>query len=353
MKTGKLSVQLKSESYFLDSNLPFEVRDAHHRLVEKYTGGNSMQLPAGLYTVEAVLPDGGRESQVVQVEADGESTLTFSAEPPLPAKQYMSRSVSGGASRGSRTRGFEQLSSHTLQLQDVNECELAEEGSDGWLFVPISGTPQSTPWARFSVGMHHRVVVSLPLNPCGGFPDNSCTVQAFATRDEVTFKTSFHTERHVATAIQGMLLSGGIVRGANVIAEASDLLLGKYQDPSAAALGGLTLHRLGHLQKRQGWVENLAQDFQWIPDARVLLASLLADDDDPAERERGYRKLIEASRLRPLYTDGLSLLLETLRRWPDPDRATWDERRERLEAISSLASRIDWNALSLTELEES
>jgi hypothetical protein len=354
MGSGKLNVQMKSNSYFLDSTLPFEVRDAHHRLVKSYSGGTSIELPTGLYTVEAMLPDGGRDSRLVQVVADEESTLIFSAEPSAATSQPQTAGAVKTVLPRLGKRSFQIHVPDVLgvapKLLEVNECELKEEGSDGWLFVPVSHSPQSTPWARFSNGTQ-SVVVSLPLNPVGGFPDNACVVKAFTARDEVRFETSFHTERRVATAVQGMLLSGGVLRGANVIKEASNLLLGKYQDPSAAALGGLTLHRLGHLHKRQGWVENLAEDFKWIPDGRVLLASLLANDPDPDERKRGYQKLLEASFLRPLYTDGLSLLLEMLRRWPD--RVTWDERKERLEAISSLASRVDWNALSLTEYEES
>ncbi|MET0072138.1 MAG: hypothetical protein ABW096_19035 [Candidatus Thiodiazotropha sp.] len=345
---------MKSNSYFLDSSLPFEVRDAHHRLVKSHSGSTSIELPTGLYTVEAMLPDGGRASQLVQILADEEVPLIFSTE-ALPAP---SQPPTLGAVKAIPPRpGARSLQKHVPgapgvahKLRDLNECELEEEGPDGWLFVPVSRSPQSTPWVRFSNGTQ-SIVVSLPLNPVGGFPDNACRVKAFAAGDEFRYETSFHTERRVATAVQGMLLSGGVLRGANVIKEASNLLLGKYQDPSAAALGGLTLHRLGHLSERQDWVENLARDFKWIPDGRVLLAGLLANDPDPNERERGYRKLLEASFLRPLFTDGLSLLLEMLRRWPD--RATWDERRQRLEAISSLASRVDWNALSLTEYEDS
>ena len=80
MGKGTLSVQIESQSYFLGSNLPVEIRDAHHRLVEKRKGNSRIELPAGLYSVEAVLPDGGREAQLVHVVADDESTLTFTHE---------------------------------------------------------------------------------------------------------------------------------------------------------------------------------------------------------------------------------------------------------------------------------
>ena len=46
----------------------------------------------------------------------------------------------------------------------------------------------------------------------------------------------------------------------------------------AVALGGLTLHRYGRLRERQDWIENLARDFAWIPDGRILLAALLMND---------------------------------------------------------------------------
>jgi len=121
--------------------------------------------------------------------------------------------------------------------------------------------------------------------------------------------------------------------------------LAKYSDPASAALGGLTLHRYGRLRERQDWIENLARDFAWIPDGRILLAALLMNDRDDHDRARGLGLLVDATESRPLYTDGMALATDLLRRWPDPDRK--DERAERLERLAAYACVTDWDSVPL------
>ncbi len=61
---------------------------------------------------------------------------------------------------------------------------------------------------------------------------------------------------------------------------AARLLLTKYSDPVAAALGGLILYRLGRLAERQEWVENLSRDFGWLRDGQILCAAFLSRDEE-------------------------------------------------------------------------
>jgi len=136
------------------------------------------------------------------------------------------------------------------------------------------------------------------------------------------------------------------VRGARLLDQASRLLADKYEDPAAATLGGLTLHRLGHLTERADWVENLARDFPWLPDGQVLLAALLLEHADRDELNRGLQLLLAASQRRPMYTDGISLMMELLRRWPD--EGSEPSRRARLQGLAGTTKDLDWNAVSLT-----
>lgn len=117
-------------------------------------------------------------------------------------------------------------------------------------------------------------------------------------------------------------------------------------DPPGAALGGYILHQAGQLQEKQGWVENLARDFQWLPDGRILLAALLRRDSSSAEQNRGLGLLLSATENRPLFTDGLSLGMELLRRWPD--EASRGQRFERLDYLAGLSAGTDWGAFNLT-----
>jgi hypothetical protein len=106
------------------------------------------------------------------------------------------------------------------------------------------------------------------------------------------------------------------------------------------------LHRFGRLHEKQDWVENLSRDFDWLPDGRILCAALLQRDDDASERDRGLDLLLNATERRPLYTDGLSLGLELLRRWPGEERSA--ERRERLERLAEYSAAADWESIALT-----
>jgi hypothetical protein len=142
-----------------------------------------------------------------------------------------------------------------------------------------------------------------------------------------------------------MLRHHEVMAGGELLDQAAELLLGKYLDPAAATLGGLTLHRFGRLRERQGWIENLARDFAWIPDGRTLLAALLMYDADEREQARGLDLLVGAAEARPLYTDGLALATDLLRRWPGEHRS--DERAERLERLAAYACVTDWDSVPL------
>jgi len=150
--------------------------------------------------------------------------------------------------------------------------------------------------------------------------------------------------------VEGLLRSKELAAGSDILDQASDLLLEKYFDPPGAALGGLTLYRIDLLTKLRSWIENLSRDFMWLPDGSILLAALLRQSSDLSERRRGLSLLLSAAGQRPMYTDGLSLALELLRRWPDdPSRL---QRQELVERLAIYAAYADWNAISLTVLSD-
>ncbi len=238
---------------------------------------------------------------------------------------------------------------HLGELLDTHGCT-AREVDDGWVFTPDAQV-DDVPTARFRLGDPVPWVVSLALNPAERGEDElrRCRVRVRQVAGEPDRPVAtFSHERRVSRLIEGVVRHHQL-GSADMIREASELLLHKYHDPPAAALGGLTLHRLGRLHGRQDWVENLARDFPWLPDGQVLCAALLMRDDDPAERDRGLDLLLAATRQRPLYTDGLSLATDLLRRWPGDahERA----RTHRLEGLADLACTADWDAVMLTHRE--
>jgi hypothetical protein len=103
---------------------------------------------------------------------------------------------------------------------------------------------------------------------------------------------------------------------------------------------------MGVLGTRSAWVENLARDFPWLPDGQVLLASLHRHAPGPEQRQRGLSLLMAAASELPLYTDGLSLLMELLRRWPD--EASKDERHDLLGKLADHSAYADWDSVNLS-----
>ena len=88
-KEGRVSVQFKSDSMFLGSNVPVEVRDSSMRLVKHSRYERNFNLPAGLYEVSAVLEDGNKHSQLVLVGEDE----TVPVELEVPAADQVSKSI--------------------------------------------------------------------------------------------------------------------------------------------------------------------------------------------------------------------------------------------------------------------
>lgn len=256
---------------------------------------------------------------------------TAGAEPPAPAGEVP---ATAGAP-----------SADAVQLEEALHCEGTPD-ADGWVFLPL-GMPPEVPTARFRVGAEEWLL-SLPLNPTSQDPQlASCRVSVVQDGRGPRLAVSFAPMRRVTSFVDGMRRSRSLEKAGPMLAEATDLLLWKYEEPAGATLGGLALHRLGALQGRRDWVENLAHGFGWIPDTGVLLAAVLVGDE--REHRRGLDALLTAAAHRPMFTDGLSLALDLLRGWPaELDADDSARRRAALERLADLSAWADWDSVSLT-----
>ena len=231
------------------------------------------------------------------------------------------------------------------QLVATKLCKSDRLADASWRFLNDQALSE-VPTAVFTLG-DRRIEMSLPLNPLGGSPELSgCQVSAVSEAGRQRLRMSFAPGRVLCVAMDGLLRHNTESAAADLFDGASDLLLGKYSDPPGAALGGLTLHRLGRLPERRGWIENLSNDFGWLPDGQILHAALLMKEPAAADRKRGLDKLLAATAVRPLYTDGLSLALELLRRWPDDDRG--NERTEHLNRLAVYSAYAEWDSINLS-----
>ena len=84
---GELSVNLKLEPHMLDKPLPIEIRDSNFKVIEKASRKRTFDLPEGLYQVSAVLHDGERHTEVVQVTGGHTTPVTLGSDPSKPSQQ--------------------------------------------------------------------------------------------------------------------------------------------------------------------------------------------------------------------------------------------------------------------------
>lgn len=332
MTNGTLNVRLDIDSWFLKGNLPVEIRDGRLTLIERATGDTTRELPEGLYRISAMLDDGSMHEQIAQVRAGASTDVVF---------QQVGETETRGSAAGHDielpTDGLESL---TLQLEHVEGAHVHSRGAERWTFDP-DPDPKAIPFARFS--LPDRIVeVSLPINPLSGPPLSLCSVRY----DEPGLAVELAPERTVASTVFGLIRSKEVLRGLEIVTQTTSLLRDKYRDPVGAALGGLLLQRLGHLEERANWVDNLAQDFAWLPDGRILKSALDGNSEDGAIRRAALDAVLAVSTERPLFTDAFSLLLQTLRRWPDGDRH--DERRQALARLAPDTAKVDWQQVVFT-----
>jgi hypothetical protein len=337
--TGRLEVQFRSRSAFLAETLPVEVRNGRNVLVWRSSGSGQTNLPSGEYLLRAVDIDG--------TLLEEELTITEGQRTMIELGQRGARR--GRPSATERFHGDMFLTSPgdsalgPVEVVDVTACTV-RRNEPWWIFGPVP-KPTMTPAARFSMG-ERFIDVSLPVEAARFYQHHFCLAAATSTNGGDRIEVRFHPQRAVASIVDGMLRNDGVFSAVDLLPSATELLYGKYYDAPAAALGGLTLHRIGRVGDRPTWIENLARDFQWIPDGAVLLAALLARSRDSAERERGVTALLAAAERRPMFTDGYALMLQLLRRWPGGEFGA--ARQAALDVAVRTYGVVDWAATVFT-----
>lgn len=365
---NRITVEFASGSYFLGQTSPVEIRDSRLNLVRELRRGQSTELDDGLYEVSAVLEDGQKHSRLIQLHGGSRETVTLGPPPSATpaARAAALRHPTAAAGRDLFTPGLPTampdvdaltspqargpaaatlpLSGITTHGATLRESRTTEEGLDCWVFEPAPGL-DSVPRADFRYG-DSVITLSLPLNPLSGFPLNACEVIATPADKLPTLSAWISPERTVASTMQHMLASGYLLQAARIAEEAVELLRDKYEDPTGALLGALMLQKIDQLRLRLGWVRNLARDFDWLHDGKVLLALLLAREE--AHRDEALALALRASGQAMLFTESYSLLLNLLRRWPWPNGAP--EREQALASLAETAAYTDWDSITFCQV---
>jgi hypothetical protein len=343
-----------SDSVFFGHAVAIEVRDSRLKLVARAAGQRTVDLPAGLYEVSAVLEDGRKHSAVVQVR-EGQQTaveLAPQEETLVPPPAVEAAAEDRPAFRQSRlTRGMATVaraevggkSTSEVALVEVHGADLIEESGTLRVFRS-AGALTAVPTALFQIGAR-RLRISLPASPAGNTPSALCAVRFEGSSTGVHAQAWVSPERTVANGLQNMLCSGHMLEAADVADKAVELLRDKYEDPVGATLGALILLKTGRLQRWESWVDNLARSFPWLPDGKVFLARLRFEPKAPPETVLALA--LEASDQRMLFAESYSLLLDLLRRWGgDQDN---EKRRRAVDRLAADAPYTDWESICLSQ----
>jgi hypothetical protein len=356
--TGQIDIQVRSESWFLGQVLPIEVRDGHLRLVARLERERTLDLPEGLYEVSAVLEDGRKYSTLVQVKGGKRTPVELKPEEESKTLVSMAEAADSNVPRyrgphyTRSTAALAEIETAGEAVSDANLLEvrgatLVRQTRTLWIFQ-CEPFVNVVPSALYRID-GRRLQISLPVSSDGGSPSASCVVRVERTSAGVHAHAWIAPERTVANALQNMLTSGYVLEAARVADDAVELLRAKYDDPAGAALGALLLYKVGRLQRWQSWVENLARDFPWLPDGKVLLAQILYDQE-PAT-DAALRLALGASEQRMLYAENYSLCLDLLRRWPleKMRKEARDAWQIAVDHLADAATDIDWDSVCLSQ----
>jgi hypothetical protein len=162
---------------------------------------------------------------------------------------------------------------------------------------------------------------------------NSCTLVVTRQADS-RFSYDAHLENKMADLLLRYSQKGYQEQAALTATtiDAEQLLMGKFEDPIAAAVGAYSLLRFGELERLHEWTVNLQERFAWLPDGAAIRGEHLARRGNHAEALTSFLKL--SDRGLPLFSDGLSYAVERLRLYLGLKEGTFEE--EKLHQARSL-----------------
>ena len=226
----------------------------------------------------------------------------------------------------------------TTRAQPASEWKNEfDEGSKGRL--KISGAPEISLLQVIQPG-RPTLNIMLPVSPDAGCKVviRRCAVSSPAAgslnRDEVSFDV------HMSNVKGDLFLR---YRAQGMLTEAAQLLRDKFEDPIAAAVGAYGLLKFGN-NERRGWINNLYNNFPWLPDAAAIEAECLAREGKHEESFRTFLQL--ADRGLPLFTDGLIFAVDRLQVFTKGDRPGTQEIRRARSLLELLRTYCQFTDLS-------
>lgn len=306
---------------------------------------SALELQAGRYLLEAVLPSGERLRRVVDVPAQREVTLQPSRSPNewlgfqhlLVRPQRLASRV-GLESTGTATPPAVYLLQDWPAAWKGSGLRLAAESR-----TPLRVDPTTQRFPSNSSSAVHRFDIP-PLKPSSKGRGAAIVVMGdrrkcipIAHEWKTEDYQSVHTELVVNTQRQSISTAIADPHFAQVLAYLSggrsdlaatslgklpmDLLLEKVRNPYAAAAGAYVLidelRDVSRAPRWRSWIRNLANWFPDLADGAILEGRALMHANQP---DAALERFLEAfDRGIPFFAEGVRLLLEGLLSFPEED----------------------------------
>lgn len=303
---------------------------------------------------------GGRRRPSVDREFGhaGSDSLRESAHELMESGDSDFDSVDIDAGMGAIDGEIEEIEEQILEQVTTEQAETSDDllaltgahrldGQQNPWMLKSDDSIEEVPCATMNVG-GEKWLLSLPSSPHDSEEFNSCVVTIDQHFSGLKATAWISPGRTVANAMQNMLASSELLSARELAGTATDLLRSKYQDPTGATLGALVLHKFGLLEEKLSWLNNLARDFSWIPDTKILLASEMVRGAEatPGSRKKAFRLAMQASEQRILFSECHSILLDLLRR---SFKGIDDEaRRSAVKKLGMQSLYIDWDSICLS-----
>lgn len=284
------------------SDLPVRISDASLQLVRRAKLNEEVPLKEGYYVASAVLPHGEEIEKLFEVTGDDRDALVAlqteawnpSSETGLVAdsapesKRETRKYIEVGSWKGLHTPAHAQSEAPVVTLYSGNllrdndrprESRVIAFDDEGRADLEVMGGLPNTLRSRFSDGS--EFLVSLPISdqePAYVELDEDATgpqVRVVPYNRRTALQLSYLASDLIEQAGRVFALDDAM-QPSPELAEQVDMLQGKLRAPIAAAIGGYVLHMRGELEPLSGWVHNLANWFEWLPDGAILHAEHLA-----------------------------------------------------------------------------
>ncbi|MGO2452643.1 hypothetical protein [Pseudomonas taetrolens] len=336
-KNGFIEVRVNSKVNYGGLATPIEIRDDNLNLVASSSSKRLFELPVGLYEISAILEDGKRQKHVIKITESDKTivalTPQLSYQPSAPETLFKFLSVKNIQASAKDARDVE------LVTASQNVTIYPENGF--WIVRHYEEMDQVA-YAIIKKG-ERTIDASLPISAGDHRLSVTCHIKTSPKHTEQPVKVNISQTRSLSAALESMFIAGQFDSATKLASQALSTLMNNFVDPTGATLAALILQKAGKLKHYQVTLEKLANDFPWLPDGKILLASIMMTK--PEQRHLAIELAHRASQQRILFTESFSILMSLLRYAPESDNTALCD--EALTHIAKIATSVDWNSIYL------